>query len=674
MKVIKKDGTLQDFDPEKVKDACLKAAYNASTRISEQDLQRVVKKVRKCLKENTPVEVIHSRVINYLKTVNPLASAAYKDYHNFRKETMNQLFETFKKTEALKYAGDRENANYDTALFSTQQSVFRGWHSAVVSRNFYLTRQERDMMKEGLIYIHDLKDIMFGNFNCCLFDVEAVLKKGFKILNTPTKEPKRFQSACGALFDIINSGSSQQYGGFTVCEVDRVLAYYACKEFKEVKNLEFVFESIKQGIQSLQHHINSTVSSRGDIPFLTFTFGNYEKKDEEKGEHFHDFQKRICMELMDYRIHHEMPFPKLVYLYKKSDVEGIFKDLFEKAIECNTATMYPDYVSLDAGYTGEVYKRTGLVVSPMGCRSFLSPYYDEEGKEYYVGRANVGVVSLNLPLIYMSYKNFYEGIDECLEVIRGFFKRRYNQLSHIRCSSNPLAYCEGGIRGGNKHPDDEVGDIVKSFTASFGITALNELNILMSGKGLHEGEQVVEKVVDYINDRIEQFKKEDDYLYSLYGTPAESLCGTQLQQFKKKYGEIKGVSDKGYFNNSFHCDVTAEIDPIKKQDLEYNLFHKCNGGHIQYVRIDEPANKEAIRAIINRGMEMGYYQGVNVNCISCTDCEEHFRKCPDTCPNCGSDNIVEVGRVCGYKGEVSRRGKTRFNDAKREEFLARKCM
>ena len=674
MKVIKKDGTLQEFDANKIKDACLKAAYNNSSNLTEEELNSVVERVKSKLKFPATVENIHKEVILALKAVHSGVAAAYKNYHNYRKETMNKLFDIFKQTKAMEYAGDRENANYDTALFSTRASVFRGYNSALVSRNFYLTRKERELMDKGYLYFHDLKDIMFGSFNCCLFDCEEILKGGFTILNTPTKEPKRVASACGALFDIINAGSSQQYGGFTVCEVDRLLAKYAIKEFNDTKSFSGVMENIKQGIQSLQHHINSTVSSRGDVPFLTFTFGNYEKEDEKYGMYFHDFQKEICIQLLDYRCKHEMAFPKLVYLYKKSDVEGPFKEVFDKAIECNSKTLYPDYISLDAGYTGEVYKRSGKALSCMGCRSFLSPYKDENGEEYYVGRANVGVVSLNLPMIYMGYEDFYEGLDTCLSTIREFFKRRYEQISKCKCSSNPLAYCEGGIRGGHKQPNDEVGDLVKSFTASFGVTALNELNILMSGKGLHEGKQVVEKVVDYINNKIEEFKKEDGYLYSLYGTPAESLCGVQAKQFKEAFGEIAGVSDKGYFNNSFHCDVTADIDPIRKQDLEYNLFHKFNGGHIQYVRIDEPANLDAIRAIIKRGMEMGFYQGVNVNCISCSSCEEHFRRCPELCPHCGSDNIVEVGRVCGYKGEVSRRGNTRMNDAKREEFLARKCM
>lgn len=675
--VIKKDGTLQDFDGDKIKEACKKAAYNASTRIHDSECDWVVDQIKDRFKDRKyiPVEDIHKQVIRCLMMIDQEVGEAYKDYHNYRKNTIRQLFEIYKQTESLKYAGDRENANYDTTLFSTQASVFRGWHSALVSRNFYLTRKERELVDKGYIYIHDLKDIMFGTFNCCLFDCAAIMENGFSILNVKTEEPKRFVSACGVLFDIINVGSSQQYGGFTVCEVDRLLAKYACKEYESGVGYNIVMDNIRQGIQSLQHHLNSTVSSRGDTPFITFSFGNYEEKDKEIHKDFHAFQKAICIELMDYRCKNEMPFPKLVYLYKKKDVEGEFKDVFEKALECNSKTLYPDYISLDAGDTGEIYKRTGKALSCMGCRSFLSPYKDENGEEYYVGRANVGVVSLNLPLIYMDSNDFYTDLSDTLEVIRGFFKRRYKQISEVKCSSNPLAYCEGGIRGGNKNPDDKVGDLVKSFTASFGVTALNELNILMENKGLHESlNPEVNYVIDFINEKIAEYKKEDGYLYSLYGTPAESLAGTQLRQFKNKFGIVKGVSDKGYFNNSFHCDVTKDIDPFTKQDLEEELFHQFSGGHIQYVRCDENANIEGLRAIIKRGMEKGFYQGVNTKCISCSDCKEHFRKCPEHCPECGSENIVEVGRVCGYKGEVSRRGKTRFNDAKHEEFLARKCM
>ena len=365
-KVIKKDGTLQDFDPEKIKDACRKAAYNDSSELSEEELNEVVERVVSKIKFPVPVEKIHKEVILALKSVNESVSCAYKDYHNFRKKTMNEMFEIYKKTKALYYEGDRENANYDTALFSTKDAVFRGYHSAVTARNFFLTRLERSLVDDGCIYIHDLRDISTGKFNCCLFDCEAIMEKRFTILHTNTLEPKRVSSACGALFDIINAGSSQQYGGFTVCEVDRLLAKYAIKEFNDTKSYSGVMNSIKQGIQSLQHHINSTVSSRGDIPFLTFSFGNYEESDKKFGMYFHDFQKEICIQLMDYRCKHEMPFPKLVYLYKKADVEGPFKEVFDKAVECNSKTLYPDYISLDAGFTGEVYKRCGKVVSCMG--------------------------------------------------------------------------------------------------------------------------------------------------------------------------------------------------------------------------------------------------------------------------------------------------------------------
>ena len=242
----------------------------------------------------------------------------------------------------------------------------------------------------------------------------------------------------------------------------------------------------------------------------------------------------------------------------------------------------------------------------------------------------------------------------------------------MKCSSNPLGFCEGGFVGGNKNPDDLVGNIVNNMGASIGITALNELSVLRNGCELHlcdeeEYRNIVE-VVEAIKELVNKNCSNERH-YSLYGTPAESLCGTQCEQFRKRFGIVEGVSDKPYFNNSFHIPVTADISPIEKMNLEYELFHIINGGHIQYVRVDEPENKQAIKKLVKYGMKKGFYQGININCISCEDCGEHFRKHPTVCPKCGSKNILEVGRVCGYKGFMNR-----MNDAKLAEIAERKCM
>ena len=673
--VIKKNGSEEQFDIEKVVEACRMAASNCSKKLSLSDengvASIVTSKVLGLKKKSISTEKIHGWAIQALKIIDQEVADCYKSYHQFRKNTMREVAKIKEKSDHLKYAGDRENANYNSSLFSTQNAIFRGWNSTLISKNFFLTKKERQAIKDGFIYIHDLRDIMVGNHNCCVFDMETVLDGGFKILNVRTEEPKRVMSACGAMYDILNTTSAQQYGGFSVPEIDKIVAKYAMKEFQYTGDKDGVLENIKQGLQSLQHHINSNVSARGDTPFITFSFGCIDGEDEL----FNEFQLAACLELLRYRQKVEMTFPKLVCLYS-TPIMKKYPILLDECIETNRTTLYPDYVSLYEGYSGELYKKYKLCHTPMGCRSFPTPVGGYENPQKTGGLFNVGVVSLNLPLIYMECSkkklDFIEEVKKYTQMCIDFLDRRYEQIASMKCSSNPLGFCEGGFVGGNKNPDDLVGDIVNNMGASIGITALNELSVLRNGCELHfcdeeEYRNIVE-VVKAIKELVNKNCSNERH-YSLYGTPAESLCGTQCEQFRKRFGIVEGVSDKPYFNNSFHMPVTADISPIEKMNLEYELFHIINGGHIQYVRVDEPENKQAIKKLVKYGMKKGFYQGININCISCEDCGEHFRKHPTVCPKCGSKNILEVGRVCGYKGFMNR-----MNDAKLAEIAERKCM
>ena len=673
--VIKKNGSEEQFDINKVVEACRMAASNCSKKLSLSDengvASIVTSKVLGLKKKSISTEKIHGWAIQALKIIDQEVADCYKSYHQFRKNTMREVAKIKEKSDHLKYAGDRENANYNSSLFSTQNAIFRGWNSTLISKNFFLTKKERQAIKDGFIYIHDLRDIMVGNHNCCVFDMETVLDGGFKILNVRTEEPKRVMSACGAMYDILNTASAQQYGGFSVPEIDKIVAKYAMKEFQYTGDKDGVLENIKQGLQSLQHHINSNVSARGDTPFITFSFGCIDGEDEL----FNEFQLAACLELLRYRQKVEMTFPKLVCLYSTPIMEK-YPILLDECIETNRTTLYPDYVSLDEGYSGELYKKYKLCHTPMGCRSFPTPLGGYENPQKTIGLFNVGVVSLNLPLIYMECSkkklDFIEEVKKYTQMCIDFLDRRYEQIASMKCSSNPLGFCEGGFVGGNKNPDDLVGDIVNNMGASIGITALNELSVLRNGCELHfcdeeEYRNIVE-VVKAIKELVNKNCSNERH-YSLYGTPAESLCGTQCEQFRKRFGIVEGVSDKPYFNNSFHMPVTADISPIEKMRHEYELFHLINGGHIQYVRVDEPENKQAIKKLVKYGMKCGFYQGININCISCEDCGEHFRKHPTVCPKCGSKNILEVGRVCGYKGFMNR-----MNDAKLAEIAERKCM
>ena len=325
------------------------------------------------------------------------------------------------------------------------------------------------------------------------------------------------------------------------------------------------------------------------------------------------------------------------------------------------------------------------------CRAYLSPWKNEEGKYVTIGRCNIGAVSLNLPLILRIVQEenpnnwkevFWPEFDKRLEVIRQFLKRRYDIVRHQKCSSNPLAFTQGGFYEGHKDPDDEVGDLVRYMTASFGITALDEATYLWEGKRLVEDESFAIEVLKHLNQKIQEFKKEDGYLYAIYGTPAESLCATQAKQYDTWCNEI-GVENvfahhehysPEYFTNSFHVNVTEDITPFEKQNKEFQDFHLCEGGHIQYVRLDNPENINAVRAMIERGMEMGFYQGVNFDSAYCGDCGHHSTNVLFKCPHCGSSNLSVISRVCGYLGYSNVNGKSRMNDGKMAEIKNRVSM
>lgn len=315
----------------------------------------------------------------------------------------------------------------------------------------------------------------------------------------------------------------------------------------------------------------------------------------------------------------------------------------------------------------------------------MSPWYerggakpsDENDKPVYTGRFNIGAITLNMIMILAKAreegKDFYEVLDYYLEMIRKIHIRTYEYLGKLKASTNPLGYCEGGFYGGHLKPSDCIAPILKPMTASFGITGLNELQELYNGKSLVEDGQFALEVMQYINDKVAQFKEEDGWLYAIYGTPAESLCGLQIKQFRAKYGIIPKVSDRPYTSNSFHCHVTEDITPIQKQDLEKRFWDLFNGGKIQYVRYPVGYNLDAIKILIRRAMDMGFYEGVNLALSYCNECG-HQEENMDVCPVCGSDNLTKIDRMNGYLSYSRVKGDTMLNDAKMAEIKERKSM
>ena len=712
MTVIKKDGTADPFNVQKVLNAVSKSAFRASVAFTEVERRKIceniISRVDALPGTEISIAMMHNIVEQTLDLINPVVAKSYRDYRNYKQDFVKMLDEVYKKSQSIMYIGDKENSNTDSALVSTKRSLVFNQLNKELYKKFFLTTEELQACNDGYIYIHDMsarRDTM----NCCLFDVGNVLKGGFEMGNVWYNEPKTLDTAFDVIGDIVLSGASQQYGGFTVPEVDKILAPYAEKSYTKYYNeylailqengitenvkagadayaMKKVKRDFMQGVQGWEYKFNTVSSSRGDYPFITMTFGIGTSR----------FEKMASIAMLDVRREGQgkkdrkkpVLFPKLVFLYDEN-LHGPGKpleDVFEAGIKCSAKTMYPDWLSLTGnGYVPSMYKQYGRVVSPMGCRAFLSPWYerggthpaDKDDKPIFVGRFNIGVVSLHLPMILakarQESKDFYDVLDYYLELIRKMHIRTYAYLGEMRASTNPLAYCEGGFLGGHLKPSDKIKPLLKPMTASFGITALNELQELYNGKSLVEDGTFAVEVMEYINAKINQFKEEDDILYALYGTPAENLCGLQIKQFREKYGVIPNVSDRPYVSNSFHCHVTEDITPIEKQDLEHRFWNTMNGGKIQYVKYPVNYNIEAIKTLVHRAMQMGYYEGVNLSLAYCDDCG-HQELEMDVCPVCGSRNLTKIERMNGYLSYSRVHGDTRLNDAKMAEIADRKSM
>ena len=710
MYVIKKDGTREEFNVDKIIAAVNKSAARILYEFSTDEIaficQFAYDRAESLKKDGITIQEMHNIVEGALERVNPAVAKSYRDYRNYKLDFIHMMDEVYTKSQSIRYIGDKSNANTDSALVATKRSLIFNELNKELYRKFFMTRDELQACKDGYIYIHD-QSARLDTMNCCLFDVAAVLTGGFEMGNVWYNEPKTLDTAFDVIGDIILSTAAQQYGGFTVPEMDKVLAPYAEKSYKKYKEEfikyadplwngveeraeEYAINKVRrdfdQGWQGIEYKLNTVGSSRGDYPFVTVTIGLGTQR----------FEKMCNISLLNVhkggqgRPGNKKPvlFPKIVFLYdeKLHGVGGECEDVFEAGVACSAKTMYPDWLSMTGkGYISSMYKQYKKVISPMGCRAFLSPWYerggmypaDDKDVPVFTGRFNIGAVSLHLPMILAKARSesrdFYEVLDYYLEMIRNLHKRTYEYLGAMKASTNPLAYCEGGFYGGHLKPNERIKKLLKPMTASFGITALNELQELYNGKSITEDGEFALEVLEYINKKVSEFKEEDGWLYAIYGTPAESLCGLQVEQFRKKYGIVENVSDRPYVSNSFHCHVTEDITPIEKQDLEGRFWELCNGGKIQYVRYPIDYNVQAIKSLIRRAMDLGYYEGVNLSLAYCDDCG-HQELEMDVCPKCGSKNLTKIDRMNGYLSYSRVHGDTRLNEAKMAEIAERKSV
>lgn len=713
-KIIKHNGEIEVFNGEKIRTAIRKAATRVCISIPEKDENRLISNIKKKIKVqlvDISVNTIHNMVETELDNINqPRVAKSYREYRDSKSIFSAMLDKVYSKKLSLNFVGDRSNANSDSALVTTQKAIVYNELNSELYKRFFLTQKEEKAVSEGYLYIHD-RGSRLDSINCCAYDMASLLHGGFFMGNLDYQEPKSLDVAFDLIADVTLNAASSQYGGFTIPQIDKLLAPYAQKSYEsfyadyasiaapdgqlveeqkakaEAYAMAKVRREFEQGFQSWEMKFNSVASSRGDYPFTAVTFGLGTGK----------FETMASSAAMRVRAggqglpgkKHPVLFPKLSFFYDEAlHGEGCQLEwLFDEAIRCSMATMYPDFISLTGdGFISSIYKKYGVPISKMGCRASVGAWFerggmepaDENDKMVADGRFNMGAISLHYSMIAAKAKkedkDFFEVLDYYLDMARGIHKRTIEYLSHKKAGTNPLGYCQGGFYGGHKQPEEELGlDFLKPMTISFGVIGLNEASVFCTGKAIHEDNSWAISVLKHINEYAEKAKKEDGVLYAIYGTPGESLCHTQIEQFRKKYGIVSGVSDHEYVTNSFHCCVRADITPIEKQDVEYPMFHLCNGGNIGYARMRSNYNFEAFKTLTRRAMKLGFYWGNNQELDYCEKCGYSFTD-SNSCPKCGSTDITRIERMNGYLGYSSIRGRSMYSTAKMVEFSERTSM
>lgn len=379
MFIIKKDGREEKWDPHKIFNAVEKSAERVNTKLSKEFYNCLSSTVYSKLKDKTDVKNLHKIVENSLQELGECKVAdSYRSFRNYKTNFVDMMAEIYSKANmALKY-GDRENANFESTLISTKQALIRGYLTKELYKSNYLTQEELEAIDTGYIYIHDLRDLIFNGFNCCLFDMANVLENGFEMANLKYKEPTNVLSCLQVIGDVTLSASAQQFGGFTIDNIDKILVKYIKKSIvrygKEAVKygvtdpylyaINKTTDDLDQGFQSLEMKLNSVTSSRGDYSFVTLTFGNLDVPEDR------EYQLMVCKAILKNRMKdNPVVFPKLVHLFSWEQYENVpeAKELFDLSINCSCKALYPDYLAIDTvGKVADYYKTSGKVVSPMG--------------------------------------------------------------------------------------------------------------------------------------------------------------------------------------------------------------------------------------------------------------------------------------------------------------------
>ena len=690
MKVIKRDGRVVDYDKSKIKIAVEKANTEVTKKekASIEDIKTITEYIEELGKKRILVEDIQDIIEAKLMELGKYELAKKYIVYRYTRALVRKSNTTDESILGLIRRSNKdvmeENSNKNALIAATQRDLIAGEVSKDLSKRILLPEKIINAWEDGILHFHDADYFIQPIFNCCLINIGDMLDNGTVMNGKMIDSPKSFQVACIVTSQIIATVASNQYGGQSIDMIHLGKYLRKSKEKFEKEVIEelgedFDKEIVKKlvakrlktelsaGVQTIQYQINTLMTTNGQAPFVTL-FLHIDPNDEYLEENAMIIEEVLKQRLQGIKntagVYVTPAFPKLVYVLDECNnlTGGKYDYLTKLAVECSAKRMYPDYIS--AKKMRENYE--GNVFSPMGCRSFLIPWKDENGNYKFEGRFNQGVVSINLPQVAIvaegDEKKFWELLDERLELCKEALMCRHYALVGTSADISPIHWRYGAIA--RLEQGERIDKLLYGgySTISLGYIGIYEMTKLMKGvpHTAPEGHDFAIKVMQYMKDKTLKWRKETNIGFSLYGTPAESLCYRFAKIDKEKFGTIEDVTDKGYYTNSYHVDVREKIDAFEKLKFESEFQQLSGGGAISYVEIPNMKNNiPALETLIKYIYENIQYAEVNTKSDYCHECgfdgEIKINKDLEwECPNCGNKDhskLTVVRRTCGYLGE-----------------------
>ena len=689
MKVIKRDGSTVDFDRSKIAKAIKKAneAVDTEDRVTDAQIEEIVDEISCRHRTRLLVEDIQDMVEEKLMERQKYRLMKAYILYRYERALVRKANTTDDSILSLIKNANKdvmeENSNKNARTASTQRDLIAGEVSRDLTRRILLPEYLSKAHDEGAIHFHDSDYFVQPIFNCCLVNIKDMLDNGTVMNGKLIESPKSFQTACTIVTQIIASVASSQYGGQSV-NVAHLGKYLRRTKEKYQKQCDELFgednpeekkkivemrlrDELKAGVQTIQYQINTLMTTNGQSPFVTL-FLYLDEKDEYIEENAMIIEEILKQRLQGIKnevgVYITPAFPKLVYVLDENNnlTGGRYDYLTKLAAKCSAKRFYPDYISakqMRANYEGNVF-------SPMGCRSFLSPWKDENGEYKFEGRFNQGVVSINLPqcgiLAKGNEKKFWEILEERLQLCFDALMCRHNALLGTLSDVSPVHWQYGAIARLDK------GEKIDKFlfggysSISLGYIGLYEVTKLVKGVSHTDpkGTEFALKVMNCLREHCEKWKKETNIGFALYGTPAESLCYRFARIDKERFGTIKDITDKGYYTNSYHVDVRENIDAFSKFTFESQFQKISSGGAISYVEVPNMnSNITAMEDVIKFIYDNIQYAEFNTKSDYCQVCgfsgeiqinEDNEWECPN-CHNKDHRKMNVTRRTCGYLGE-----------------------